>query len=101
MRPLFLILLLLCLPGSAPALESSSLPPSSASQTPAPARTNMTEAWKASGAARLYWGSLVLPRQMQMGGASFRDPASVPELFPIVPPSVPKKGATYKRNHVK
>ncbi|MDR3358691.1 MAG: hypothetical protein LBN96_07585 [Desulfovibrio sp.] len=57
----------------------------------------MTEAWKASGAARLYWGALVSPRQIQTGGASFRDPASIPELPLGAPPSAPKKGTKHKK----
>ncbi|MDR1659241.1 MAG: hypothetical protein LBR94_02725 [Desulfovibrio sp.] len=100
MRPLFLISLLLCLPGPALAVESPSLPPSAALQTPAPVQTNMTEAWKSSGAARLYWGALVSPRQLQMGGASFRDPASVPELSPTAPPPA-KKGANHRKSSQK
>ncbi|MDR2054681.1 MAG: hypothetical protein LBQ10_02240 [Desulfovibrio sp.] len=93
MRSLFLISLLLCLPDPALAVETRSLP-SAAPQ--APARTNMTEAWRASGAARLYWGALVSPRQVQTGGASFRDPASVPEL-PLNAPSAPQKAVSRKK----
>ncbi|MDR1659285.1 MAG: hypothetical protein LBR94_02955 [Desulfovibrio sp.] len=98
MRQLFLISLLLCLSSSALAVEPSSLPPFAAPQTPSPVQTNMSEAWKSSGAARLYWGALVFPRQIQMGGASFRDPASVPELFPGAPPSPPQKGSSHKKS---
>lgn len=43
---------------------------------------NLDEAWIQDGGARLYWNTLVIPRQLRMGGASFVDPAAVPELLP-------------------
>lgn len=43
---------------------------------------NLNEAWIQDGGARLYWNTLVIPRQLRMGGATFVDPASVPELLP-------------------
>ncbi|MDR2574536.1 MAG: hypothetical protein LBC94_09405 [Desulfovibrio sp.] len=95
MRALFLACLLLCPPDAVLALETRSLPPSSAQpeSSALTARTNLTEEWKTSGAARLYWNTLVSPRQLQMGGASFKDPASVPELLSN-PPSTPKSRKT-------
>lgn len=44
---------------------------------------NLDEAWIQDGGARLYWNTLVIPRQLRMGGASFVDPAAVPELLPV------------------
>ena len=43
---------------------------------------NLDEAWIQDGGARLYWNTLVIPRQIRMGGARFVDPAAVPELLP-------------------
>lgn len=44
---------------------------------------NLDEAWIQDGGARLYWNTLVIPRQLRMGGARFVDPAAVPELLPV------------------
>ncbi|MDR3362600.1 MAG: hypothetical protein LBO64_07160 [Desulfovibrio sp.] len=37
--------------------------------------------WMRSGGARLYWNTLMYPRQIRMGGARFVDPAAMPELL--------------------
>lgn len=59
-----------------PAHVSSSLP-----QTLPDGGANLNEAWVRHGGARLYWNTLMQPRQLRMAGASFADPAAVPELM--------------------
>lgn len=78
----------LCLAVPAVALESRVLPPSQAMTQSGEALAllpsggvNLDELWLQSGGARLYQNTLVHPRQIRMGGASFVDPASVPVLF--------------------
>jgi hypothetical protein len=50
---------------------------------------NLTHIWLHRGGGRLYWNTLVAPRQILLEGAHFVDPASVPELVTATPP---KKG---------
>ncbi|MGE9984346.1 hypothetical protein [Desulfovibrio sp. SGI.169] len=57
------------------------LPPRLPALTPS-GGVNLDEAWIQNGGARLYWNTLVIPRQIRMGGARFADPAAVPELLP-------------------
>lgn len=68
---------------SAPVVgaPAAPLPPSLPALTPS-GGVNLDEAWIRGGGARLYWNTLVIPRQIRMGGARFVDPATVPELFP-------------------
>lgn len=112
MRIFVLLALLLSLCRSAPvqAVDSRSIPPGPYAGLPAAPLTsrpvvpqppavyvplpprlpaflpsggaNLDEAWIQDGGARLYWNTLVIPRQLRMGGARFVDPASVPELLP-------------------
>jgi hypothetical protein len=88
MRVFFLVVFFVCRSASALAVESQDLPHSPgigdhSTLAPRPdGRMNITEEWKNSGAARLYWNTLMMPRQIQMGGATFHDPALVPELSP-------------------
>ncbi|MDR1777038.1 MAG: hypothetical protein LBR31_04325 [Desulfovibrio sp.] len=96
MRALFLTSLLLSLPGVALAVDVNPLPPDGGFSS-TPRLTNMTEEWKNSGAARLYWDALVIPRQLQQGGASFKDPASVPEL-PLARPETRKARTSGKKS---
>lgn len=42
---------------------------------------NLDEAWIEYGGARPYWNSVTIPRQLRLGGASWVDPALVPELL--------------------
>ncbi|MDE5879120.1 MAG: hypothetical protein K2G99_03725, partial [Desulfovibrio sp.] len=42
---------------------------------------NLDEAWIQDGGARLYWNTLLIPRQLKMAGATWVDPALVPPLF--------------------
>lgn len=42
---------------------------------------NLNEAWVLYGGARPYWNSVYIPRQLNLNGATWVDPASVPDLF--------------------
>ncbi len=68
---------------SAPRVAASAapLPPHLPVLTPS-GGVNLDEAWVRDGGARLYWNTLVIPRQIRMGGARFADPAAVPQLLP-------------------
>ena len=53
---------------------------------------NLDEAWIQDGGARLYWNTLLIPRQLKMAGATWIDPALVPPLFaPPKQPAQPRK----------
>ena len=41
---------------------------------------NLDEAWTRDGGARMYWNSTYIPKQLNMAGATWVDPALVPEL---------------------
>ncbi|WP_298033443.1 hypothetical protein [uncultured Desulfovibrio sp.] len=110
MRMLIMLTVFLCLAAPVHAVESRTLPLSAApgysAGPPAPqvstptagtpavplspqlpeltpsGGVNLDEAWIQNGGARLYWNTLVSPRQIRMGGARFVDPAAVPELLP-------------------
>ena len=41
---------------------------------------NLDEVWTQNGGARLYWNSVYIPRQLKLAGATWVDPALVPEL---------------------
>lgn len=56
--------------------------PSSPPPTLPDGGANLNEAWVRHGGARLYWNTLMQPRQLRMAGASFADPAAVPDLMP-------------------
>lgn len=56
--------------------------PSSPPPTLPDGGANLNEAWVRHGGARLYWNTLMQPRQLRMAGASFVDPAAVPDLMP-------------------
>lgn len=56
---------------------------------------NLDEAWIQNGGARLYWNTLLIPRQIKMSGATWIDPALTPQLFPPRPEPVRKR--TYVR----
>ena len=61
------------------AVEAVPLPPQVPAHT-ATGATNLTDVWLHSGGGRLYWNTLVTPRQIALEGARFVDPAAVPEL---------------------
>lgn len=69
----------LCRAPVAAAVEAVPLPPQVPAHTPSGA-TNLTDVWLHSGGGRLYWNTLVTPRQIALEGARFVDPAAVPEL---------------------
>ncbi|WP_297046873.1 hypothetical protein [uncultured Desulfovibrio sp.] len=46
---------------------------------------NLDEAWVQDGGARLYWNTLLVPRQLKMAGATWIDPALTPQL--LAPPA--------------
>ena len=75
-----------------PVRMSSSLP-----QTLPDGGANLNEAWVRHGGARLYWNTLMQPRQLRMAGASFVDPAAVPELMPSPQGAVDGKTAGKSR----
>ena len=52
---------------------------------------NLDEAWIQDGGARLYWNTLLIPRQLKMAGATWVDPALVPPLFAPQQPKQPRK----------
>ena len=52
---------------------------------------NLDEAWIQDGGARLYWNTLLIPRQLKMAGATWVDPALVPPLFPPQQAKQPRK----------
>ena len=56
---------------------------------------NLDEAWVQNGGARLYWNTLLIPRQIKMSGATWIDPALTPQLFP------PKTQPVRKRSYVR
>ena len=69
----------LCRAPVAAAVEAVPLPPQVPAHT-ASGATNLTDVWLHSGGGRLYWNTLVTPRQIALEGARFVDPAAVPEL---------------------
>ena len=69
----------LCRVPVAVAVEAVPLPPQVPAHT-ASGATNLTDVWLHSGGGRLYWNTLVTPRQIALEGARFVDPAAVPEL---------------------
>ena len=60
-------------------VEPVALPPQVPPRTTTGA-TNITDVWLHSGGGRLYWNTLVAPRQIALDGARFTDPAAMPEL---------------------
>lgn len=70
------------------AVEGDSLPPQLPARTPSGA-TNINDVWLHNGGGRLYQNTLVTPRQIDLEGARFVDPAAVPEL--ALTPPVDKK----------
>lgn len=60
-------------------------PPQVPSHT-ASGANNLTDVWLHNGGGRLYWNTLVTPRQVALEGARFNDPALVPELA-LTPPA--------------
>lgn len=46
---------------------------------------NLDAAWIQDGGARLYWNTLLVPRQLKMAGATWVDPALTPQL--LAPPA--------------
>lgn len=55
---------------------------------------NLDEAWIQDGGARLYWDTVIIPKQLKMAGATWIDPALVPQLFP---PQQPARKRYYRR----
>ena len=66
------------------------LPPQLPAYLPNGAVT-LDEAWIQDGGARLYWNTLLIPRQLKMAGATWVDPALVPPLFAPPQPKQPRK----------
>lgn len=58
---------------------TGALPPSFPEYLPNGA-VNLDEAWIQDGGARYYWNTIIVPRQLKMGGAYWIDPALVPRL---------------------
>lgn len=61
--------------------------------------TNLDSVWTQDGGARLYWNSVVIPQQLKMAGATWVDPALVPELI-TTQPKVHRKRYYPKRRRV-
>lgn len=75
-------------PISVAAAVGDAPPPQVPSHTPSGAN-NLTDVWLHNGGGRLYWNTLVTPRQVALEGARFNDPAAVPEL--VLNPPADKK----------
>ena len=43
---------------------------------------NLDYVWTQDGGARLYWNDVIIPKELKMAGASWIDPALVPQLVP-------------------
>lgn len=52
---------------------------------------NLDEAWIQDGGARLYWNTLLVPRQLKMAGATWVDPALTPQLLEPPAKAAPRK----------
>lgn len=84
--PLLAVLAISVCPVSrASAAEIESLPPQIPART-ASGAANITDVWLHNGGGRLYWNTLVTPRQVALEGARFVDPAAMPELA-LTPPA--------------
>lgn len=88
-----------CRVSVAAAVEVVPLPPQVPSRTPSGA-LNITDVWLHNGGGRLYWNTLVTPRQIALDGARFVDPASVPELS-LTPPVVKKAPVRHAKRKAK
>ena len=94
--PLLAVLAILGSPVSSVwATEIEPLPPQIPTRTPSGA-TNINDVWLHSGGGRLYWNTLVTPRQIALEGARFVDPAAVPELA-LTPPADKKAPVRHAR----
>ena len=89
----------ICRTSVAVAVEAVPLPPQVPAHTDTGA-TNLTDVWLHSGGGRLYWNTLVTPRQIALEGARFVDPAAVPELA-MTPQVVKKAPARQVKRKVK
>lgn len=89
----------LCRAPVAAAVEVVPLPPQVPAHT-ASGATNLTDVWLHSGGGRLYWNTLVAPRQIALEGARFVDPAAVPELA-LTPQADKKSPARQVKRKVK
>ena len=84
--PLLAVLAIsVCPVSAARAIEAEPLPPQVPART-ASGAANITDVWLHNGGGRLYWNTLVTPRQVALEGARFVDPAAVPELA-LTPPA--------------
>lgn len=92
---LAVLVMAVCPFSAAKATEVEPLPPQIPARTPAGA-TNITDVWLHSGGGRLYWNTLVAPRQIALEGARFVDPAAVPELA-LTPPADKKAPVRHTR----
>ncbi|QCC86443.1 hypothetical protein DDIC_11280 [Desulfovibrio desulfuricans] len=100
MLPLLAFLAFFVCPVSeAAAVDVQPLPPQVPARTPSGA-TNINDVWLHSGGGRLYWNTLVAPRQIALEGARFEDPAAVPELA-MTPPADKKKPVRHASRKVK
>lgn len=96
---LALLAFAVCAVPAAVAADVETLPPQVPERTPSGA-TNITDVWLHSGGGRLYWNTLVTPRQIALEGARFVDPAAVPELA-MTPPADKKKPVRHTSRKVK
>ena len=94
--PLLAVLSIAVSPASSVwATETEPLPPQIPARTSSGA-TNINDVWLHSGGGRLYWNTLVTPRQIALEGARFVDPAAVPELA-LTPPADKKAPVRHAR----
>ena len=105
MRKSFMLSLLaflaffVCPVSESAAVDVQPLPPQVPARTSSGA-TNINDVWLHSGGGRLYWNTLVAPRQIALEGARFEDPAAVPELA-MTPPADKKKPVRHASRKVK
>lgn len=60
---------------------------------------NLDYDWLEDGGARLYWNYIIIPQQLRMDGASWRDPALMPELLPPKKPTrVISRSRSYRQS---
>lgn len=79
--------------GSGSAAPLLPLPPQVPQFMPSGA-PNLDWYWTEDGGARLYWNDVIIPQQLKMAGATWIDPALVPQL--VVTKAAPRK-RYYKR----
>lgn len=58
---------------------------------------NLDEVWTQDGGARLYWNTVIIPKELKMAGAYWIDPALVPNLIPQQPAQTRRRYRSVKK----